>query len=106
MCVEGSPNNAVEFYNIEGIPLAYLQVVKSVIALLRYYAWNKFSILYEEVWGTVADLLKDQASKRNMTINHKQSFIDDRAKCCEQMMTCCRSGYWYQVSGNYGKYKT
>ncbi|XP_030570919.1 receptor-type guanylate cyclase Gyc76C-like [Drosophila novamexicana] len=76
------------------------QVVKSVIALLRYYAWNKFSILYEEVWGTVADLLKDQASKRNMTINHKQSFIDDRAKCCEQMMTCCRSGYWYQVVQN------
>ena len=78
-----------------------LQVVKSVIALLRYYAWNKFSILYEEVWGTVADLLKDQASKRNMTINHKQSFIDDRAKCCEQMMTCCRSGYWYQVGDLY-----
>lgn len=74
-----------------------LQVVKSVIALLRYYAWNKFSILYEEVWGTVADLLKDQASKRNMTINHKRSFIDDRAKCCEQMISCCRSGYWYQV---------
>ncbi|XP_068149824.1 receptor-type guanylate cyclase Gyc76C-like [Drosophila tropicalis] len=76
------------------------QVVKSVIALLRYYAWNKFSILYEEIWGTVADLLKDQAMKKNMTINHKHSFIDNRAKCCELMLPCCRSGYWYQVVQN------
>jgi len=73
------------------------QVVKSLLALLRYYAWNKFSILYEDVWGPVADLLKNQALKRNMTINHKQVFIDNRAKCCEQMLECCRSGYWYQV---------
>ncbi|XP_060656208.1 receptor-type guanylate cyclase Gyc76C-like isoform X1 [Drosophila nasuta] len=76
------------------------QVVKSLIALLRYYAWNKFSILYEEVWGTVADLLKEQAIKKNMTINHKQSFMDDYGKCCEMMMSCCRSGYWYQVVQN------
>ncbi|KAH8373431.1 hypothetical protein KR009_006854 [Drosophila setifemur] len=76
------------------------QVVKSLLALLRYYAWNKFSILYEDVWGPVADLLKDQATKRNMTVNHKQSFIDNRAKCCEQMLDCCRSGYWYQLVQN------
>ncbi|XP_020815689.1 receptor-type guanylate cyclase Gyc76C [Drosophila serrata] len=76
------------------------QVVKSLIALLRYYAWNKFSILYEDVWAPVADLLKDQAMERNMTINHKQSFIDNRAKCCEKFMDCCRSGYWYQLVQN------
>ncbi|BFF97986.1 receptor-type guanylate cyclase Gyc76C-like [Drosophila madeirensis] len=76
------------------------QVVKSLLALLRYYAWNKFSILYEDVWGPVADLLKDQATKRNMTINHKQSFIDNRAKCCELGLDCCRSGYWYQLVQN------
>ncbi|XP_032575539.1 receptor-type guanylate cyclase Gyc76C isoform X1 [Drosophila sechellia] len=76
------------------------QVVKSLLALLRYYAWNKFSILYEDVWSPVADLLKDQATKRNMTINHKQSFIDNRVKCCEQMLDCCRSGYWYQLVQN------
>ncbi|KAM8707767.1 hypothetical protein ACLKA7_014840 [Drosophila subpalustris] len=76
------------------------QVVKSLIALLRYYAWNKFSILYEEVWGTVADLLKDQAIKKNMTINHKHPFIDDYGKCCEHGLPCCRSGYWYQVVQN------
>jgi len=83
---------------MEFISYSYLQVVKSLIALLRYYAWNKFSILYEEVWGTVADLLKDQAIKKNMTINHKHPFIDDYGKCCEHNLPCCRSGYWYQVS--------
>lgn len=77
--------------------LCHLQVVKSLIALLRYYAWNKFSILYEEIWAPVADLLKDQALKKNMTINHKHPFMDDYGKCCEFMMPCCRSGYWYQV---------
>lgn len=71
--------------------------MKSLLALLRYYAWNKFSILYEDVWGPVADLLKDQATERNMTVNHQLSFIDNRAKCCEKMLSCCRSGYWYQV---------
>lgn len=75
----------------------HLQVVKSLIALLRYYAWNKFSILYEEIWAPVADLLKDQAVKKNMTVNHKHPFMDDYGKCCELMMPCCRSGYWYQV---------
>ncbi|KAH8323965.1 hypothetical protein KR074_002395 [Drosophila pseudoananassae] len=76
------------------------QVVKSLLALLRYYAWNKFSILYEDVWGPVADLLKDQATERNMTVNHQLSFIDNRAKCCEKMLSCCRSGYWYQLVQN------
>ncbi|XP_017842260.1 receptor-type guanylate cyclase Gyc76C isoform X1 [Drosophila busckii] len=76
------------------------QVVKSVIALLRYYAWNKFSIVYEEVWGTVAELLKDQATKRNMSVNHMHSFIDDRAKCCTLKMPCCYNGYWYQIVQN------
>lgn len=84
----------------ECILYSCLQVVKSLIALLRYYAWNKFSILYEEVWGTVADLLKDQAIKKNMTINHKHPFIDDYGKCCELGLPCCRSGYWYQVGFN------
>ncbi|XP_037940750.1 receptor-type guanylate cyclase Gyc76C-like [Teleopsis dalmanni] len=76
------------------------QVIKSVISLLRYYGWRKFSILHDELWTTVADLLKEQATKRNMTINHKESFIDNKAKCCELMLSCCRTGFWYQIVQN------
>lgn len=45
----------------------------------------------------VADLLKAEAIKKNMTINHKESFIDNMAKCCEEWLACCRTGFWYQV---------
>lgn len=45
----------------------------------------------------VAELLKVEAIKKNMTINHKESFIDNMAKCCEEMLACCRTGFWYQV---------
>ncbi|KAI9581516.1 receptor-type guanylate cyclase Gyc76C-like isoform X1 [Glossina fuscipes] len=76
------------------------QVIKSVISLLRYYGWKKFSILHDEVWTTVADLLKQEAIKFNMTINHKESFIDNMPKCCELMLPCCRTGFWYQVVQN------
>ncbi|KAI8121971.1 hypothetical protein FF38_05671 [Lucilia cuprina] len=76
------------------------QVIKSVISLLRYYGWKKFSILHEESWSMVADLLKQEAQKKNMTINHKESFIDNMAKCCEEMLACCRTGFWYQIVQN------
>ncbi|KAB0795504.1 hypothetical protein PPYR_12343 [Photinus pyralis] len=71
------------------------QVTKSVISLLSYYGWNKFSIIYEENWETVAYSLIDQAKQRNMTINNKKSAVD-RHKCCEEKMACCSTGYWYQ----------
>ncbi|XP_073839417.1 receptor-type guanylate cyclase Gyc76C-like [Musca autumnalis] len=76
------------------------QVIKSVISLLRYYGWSKFSILHDEGWTMVAELLKAEAIKKNMTINHKESFIDNMAKCCEEMLACCRTGFWYQIVQN------
>ncbi|KAF5298140.1 hypothetical protein FQA39_LY02564 [Lamprigera yunnana] len=71
------------------------QVTKSVIALLVYYGWNKFSVIYEEEWRTVAHSLIDQAKRRNMTINDKKSAVD-RHKCCVDKMPCCLSSYWYK----------
>lgn len=71
------------------------QVTKSVIALLRYYGWMKFSILYEMPWSTVADSLDKEARTANMTVNGKKSVVDIH-KCCELKMQCCQSGYWYQ----------
>ncbi|XP_049867019.1 receptor-type guanylate cyclase Gyc76C-like [Pectinophora gossypiella] len=71
------------------------QATKSVISLLRYYRWNKFSILYEEPWVTVALTLENHAKKNNMTVNHQRPVID-AFKCCEEKMTCCAPGFWYQ----------
>lgn len=75
------------------------QVTKSIISLLNYYGWKKFSIIHEEMWATVAESLKEQAEKQNMTINHNEKVIDNH-KCCENEMDCCRTGYWYQVVQN------
>lgn len=71
------------------------QATKSVISLLRYYRWNKFSILYEESWVTVALTLENIAKKNNMTVNHQRPVIDAH-KCCEEKLTCCAPGFWYQ----------
>lgn len=72
-----------------------LQVTKSVISLLEYYRWYKFTIIYEDMWETVAQSLKEQATRKNMTVNDMKS-ATDRHKCCENSMLCCRSGYWYR----------
>lgn len=74
-----------------------IKVTKSVISLLHYYGWKKFSIIYEESSTTVAKSLTEQAKTKNMTINHFQQVIDNH-KCCEQNLLCCRSSYWHQVS--------
>lgn len=71
------------------------QVTKSVISLLKYYRWQKFSIIYEEALETVAQSLKEQAYSRNMTVNDFKKAMD-RHKCCVEKFPCCESGYWYQ----------
>ncbi|XP_065155987.1 receptor-type guanylate cyclase Gyc76C-like isoform X3 [Atheta coriaria] len=71
------------------------QVTKSVISLLKYYDWKKFSIIYEEEWQTVASSLVKEAKARNMTINDVRSPMD-KYKCCELNLPCCLSGYWFQ----------
>ncbi|KAK6625291.1 Receptor-type guanylate cyclase Gyc76C [Polyplax serrata] len=72
------------------------QVTKSIISLLKYYSWRKFSVIYEEKWETVAKSLHSQAKTNNMTVNHMRKVVD-RHKCCEEKLACCHSGYWYQV---------
>ncbi|XP_021202770.2 receptor-type guanylate cyclase Gyc76C-like [Bombyx mandarina] len=72
-----------------------VQATKSLISLLRYYRWNKFSILYEESWMTVALTLENYAKDFNMTVNHQRPVIN-HFKCCEEKMACCAPGFWYQ----------
>ncbi|XP_063921313.1 receptor-type guanylate cyclase Gyc76C-like isoform X1 [Zophobas morio] len=75
------------------------QVTKSVVSLLEYYKWKKFSIIYEEAWQTVAQSLVDEAENKNMTINDQEK-AKDGYKCCSETLPCCGSGYWYQFIQN------
>lgn len=74
----------------------YRQVTKSIISLLIYYGWRKFSIIHEELWKNVATSLETQATRNNLTVNHVE-MVFDNYKCCRFEMDCCRSGYWYTV---------
>ncbi|XP_019756594.2 receptor-type guanylate cyclase Gyc76C isoform X1 [Dendroctonus ponderosae] len=75
------------------------QVTKSIVSLLNYYNWNKFSIIYEEGWETVATSLEKQAEGKNMSVQHKKN-AGDRHKCCLQNYKCCQSGFWYEIIQN------
>ncbi|XP_053671608.1 receptor-type guanylate cyclase Gyc76C-like [Anopheles nili] len=72
------------------------QVTKSIISLLSYYGWRKFSIIHEQLWKNVATSLETQAAHNNLSVNHVE-MVFDNYKCCQDDMDCCRSGYWYTV---------
>ncbi|XP_066598422.1 receptor-type guanylate cyclase Gyc76C-like [Prorops nasuta] len=72
------------------------QVTKSVIALLLHYGWNKFTIITESAWSTVAKSLEDQATKHNLTVNHYRT-VEDRHTCCEERLPCCQVSVWFQL---------
>ncbi|KAF4520110.1 hypothetical protein B566_EDAN010266 [Ephemera danica] len=72
------------------------QVIKSLLALLHYYNWRKFSIINEEPWQGVARTLVTKAHANRMVVNHQRT-LKDRHECCERKMQCCHSGFWYQV---------
>ncbi|XP_012274988.1 receptor-type guanylate cyclase Gyc76C isoform X2 [Orussus abietinus] len=72
------------------------QVTKSVIALLLHYGWNKFTVVTESAWSTVARSLEDQAAKHNLTVNHYR-IVEDRHTCCEERLPCCQVNVWFQL---------
>ncbi|KZC09672.1 Guanylate cyclase 32E [Dufourea novaeangliae] len=72
------------------------QVTKSVIALLLHYGWNKFTIITESAWSTVARSLEEQATKNNLTLNHYKT-VEDRHTCCEERLPCCQVSVWFQL---------
>ena len=72
------------------------QVTKSVIALLLHYDWNKFTIIAEKAWSTVAKSLEDQAVKHNLTVNHRR-YVEDRHVCCAERLPCCQVSTWFQL---------
>ncbi|KAK0094945.1 hypothetical protein PV326_009569 [Microctonus aethiopoides] len=72
------------------------QVTKSVIALLLHYGWNKFTIITESAWSTVAKSLEDEAAKNNLTVNHYKT-VEDRHICCVERLPCCQVSVWFQL---------
>ncbi|KAL0119212.1 hypothetical protein PUN28_009653 [Cardiocondyla obscurior] len=72
------------------------QVTKSVIALLLHYGWNKFTIVTESAWSTVARSLQEQATENNLTVNHYRT-VEDRHTCCEDRLPCCQVNVWFQL---------
>ncbi|XP_071447576.1 receptor-type guanylate cyclase Gyc76C-like [Hetaerina americana] len=74
----------------------HTQVTKSIIALLSYYNWKKFSVLSEKAWESVGATLVKEAEERGMTINHNE-VVGDQVSCCAKKMDCCHSGQWYRV---------
>ena len=78
------------------------QIVRSVIALLSYYHWNKFSIIWENTpqYKTVVKSLTDQAIAQDFTINSERSF-ENYYECCILMKPCCRAAFLDIVEQTY-----
>lgn len=71
------------------------QIVSSVIALLTYFKWKKFSIVSEKStqYQTVAQNLADRARSSNFTINSESKFENIYA-CCVEHKPCCHDSLY------------
>lgn len=69
------------------------QVTASVLSLLDYYKWKKFSIILQEEsqWETIGKHLKEQAERKNFTVNHYRKFKDPGLCCINEWDYCCTS---------------
>ncbi|XP_054158024.1 receptor-type guanylate cyclase Gyc76C-like isoform X2 [Oppia nitens] len=70
------------------------QIVRSVIALLSYFHWNKFSIIWENTaqYKTVFKSLREQAVANDFVINSDRSF-ENYYDCCIAVQPCCRRAF-------------
>ena len=65
----------------------------SVLSLLQYYKWKKFSIILQEEAQseTIAKHLYEEALKKNFTVNHYRKFRDPVVCCVKKWDECCTS---------------
>lgn len=79
-----------------------IQVVRSVIALLTYYKWKKFSIISENnnLYLTVANNLQAQAQEQEFIINSKETY-ENYYSCCEDNKPCCQNAFFNIVEETY-----
>ena len=67
------------------------QVINSLLALLQYHSWFKFTIVAQktEAWKTIAQELRKQAEMREeFTVNYYKEF-EDYDQCCLEGLNCC-----------------
>ena len=71
------------------------QIVSSVLALLSYFKWRKFSIISEKSpqYRTVARNLADRARATNFIINSESKFENIYA-CCVEHKSCCHDALY------------
>lgn len=71
------------------------QIVSSVLALLSYFKWKKFSIVSEKStqYQTVARNLAERARASNFTINSESKF-DNIYSCCVDHQSCCHDALY------------
>lgn len=78
------------------------QIVSSVLALLSYFKWKKFSIISEKStqYQAVARNLADRARSSNFTINSESRFKNIYA-CCVEHEPCCHDALFNIVEDTF-----
>lgn len=71
------------------------QIVNSVLSLLSYFKWRKFSIITEKSiqFQTVARTLAERARALNFTINSESKF-ENIYTCCVEHKSCCQDALY------------
>lgn len=69
-------------------------IVNSVLTLLEYYGWMRFSLLYQdkENYRKIADNLVEKANTK-FVVEPRRRFISDSSECCQTNATnnsCCQ----------------
>lgn len=100
-CADSSLNKIPNATFARTVPSEVL-VVRSVTALLRFYNWRKFSVVYEGRYETVMKALDSQAKKEKLQVNLKQDFSNDLT-CCEEKKKCCGQSIPNLVERTYKK---
>ncbi|KAJ6222298.1 hypothetical protein RDWZM_000843 [Blomia tropicalis] len=64
-------------------------VVQSVIALLQFFQWKKFAIVWQiNKHEAVVSSLRKSAKMKNLTVTVEHAFVDDYT-CCSDRKPCC-----------------
>lgn len=104
-CANSAVSNKEAFPTFVRTHPADVNVVRSVLALLRYYQWNKFALLWykrsSELASVVANLRETAiASGSTITVDYP---FDDDYKCCTEKEACCGRAWSEMVEKTYKK---
>ncbi|XP_022257054.1 receptor-type guanylate cyclase Gyc76C-like, partial [Limulus polyphemus] len=81
-----------------------IQVVRSVISLLKYYKWKRFSVICEDSqrFLTVLEHLELQANANSMILNTKSTFVNIN-QCQEERLPDCEQQFHNIIKNTYTK---